>query len=127
MDKRKARLISIFKSKCPRCLQSDLFETGAYSLKHSTKMKMECFHCKENFMPEPGFYFGAMYVSYALITGQFIFLFALSHFLSFNLEIWEFIGLFLFIIIALAPLNFRISRVIWLNFFVSYDSRFEKP
>ncbi len=126
MDKGKARLQSIFKFKCPRCLGSKLFETKMYQLGTLGKMKDRCPHCSENFMPEPGFYFGAMYVSYALITGQFIVLFTLLHLLGLEWEIWEFISFFVVILVILAPINFRLSRVIWLNIFVSYDNRYDE-
>ncbi len=125
MDKGKARLKSILSFKCPKCLKEDLFESKIYQLSSLGKMKDRCPHCKENFMPEPGFYFGAMYVSYALITGQFILLFSIVHLLNLDWKIWEFISFFLVVLVILAPINFRLSRVIWLNIFVSYDQRYD--
>ncbi len=126
MDKGKARLQSILKFKCPRCLHSNLFESKIYQLGKLGKMHDRCPHCNENFIPEPGFYFGAMYVSYALITGQFILLFAIIHLIGFDWGIWQFISLFLVILVILAPINFRLSRVIWLNIFVSYDDQYDE-
>ncbi len=126
MDKGKARLKSILNFKCPKCLHTNLFESKIYKLRTLGKMKDKCAHCSENFMPEPGFYFGAMYVSYTLITGQFILLFAIVNLLGIDWGIWEFISFFLVILVLLAPVNFRLSRVIWLNIFVSYDNRYDE-
>jgi len=55
---------SIFNFKCPRCHEGDLFETETFSFQKSFDMHDKCPHCNLNYMPEPGFYYGAMFISY---------------------------------------------------------------
>ena len=61
------KLYSILHAKCPKCHQGDFFETSnPYNLKKFDKMYNRCAVCAEDFERETGFYYGAMYVSYAL-------------------------------------------------------------
>lgn len=88
-----------------------------------------CLACNENFKKEPGFYFGAAYVSYALTVALWIAcLVALMTFNAIGLiEFGFFENPMTFIItgvvtlVVLLPLIGRISRAIWINMFVKYD------
>lgn len=124
------KLYSIFTSSCPRCHEGQLFKTkSAYQLFKSTEMNKTCEYCGENFAREPGFYFGAAYVSYGLTVAIWVAVFV-------AMETFDAIGLIKFSIsedplelfltgiitlIILLPWIYRISRAIWLNFFVKYD------
>ncbi len=79
-----------------------------------------CSCCKQLFQPEPGFYYGAMYVSYGLSVAAFIVNFVLFA-LLFPLPPLVFILLNTAILLLLWPLFFRLARVIYLNLFVGYD------
>ncbi len=115
-------LYSIFWNKCPKCHHSNVFKiSNAYNLKDFDKMHASCSYCAEVFEKEPGFFYGAMYVSYALMVGWFLISWALDY-LFFKLETWQFLIFISATILLFAPLTFRISRLIWLNFFVKYDS-----
>ena len=62
-----AKLYSIFNHKCPRCLEGDIYANkSSYDLKNITNMNHSCDKCELDFEREPGYYYGAMYVSYAL-------------------------------------------------------------
>ncbi len=114
-------LYSIFWNKCPKCHQSNVFKiSNAYNLKDFDKMHVSCNCCGEVFEKEPGFFYGAMYVSYALMVGWFLISWALDY-LFFKLETWQFLIFISATILVFAPLTFRISRLIWLNFFIKYD------
>ena len=66
------KLYSIFKLKCPKCHEGEFFESRLYDLKKLGHVLEECPTCKTSYVPEPGFYFGAMYVSYALGVALFV-------------------------------------------------------
>lgn len=71
-------------------------------------------------MIEPAFYFGALYVSYAITVAVCIIPFIISKLLI-GLPILTsyaivFIALILFVLI-----NLRLSRILWINMFVSYE------
>lgn len=113
-------LSSTFAMKCPRCREGDLFNTATFSYSKITEMPDRCEVCNQNYMPEPGFWFGAMIVSYAwtawfclFFVGGGIFVFGLSVNVSFLLLILMTAIFF--------PWIFRISRSIWIHFYVSYN------
>lgn len=118
---RGTKLYSILGNKCPRCQQGDFFVSkSAYDLKQFDKMHTHCNHCNLRFEPEPGFFFGAMYVSYAFYVAFIISTFVLVNvLLNVNLT-YYLIGLIPSLIV-LTPFFFRLARRTWLNFFVSYQ------
>ncbi len=79
-------------------------------------MSESCEKCEHKFEIEPGFFFGAMYVSYALAVAQMIACFVIF---------WGIIGvsnITLLIIIGSVALltstfNYRVSRAIWIYTF----------
>ena len=54
---------SIYQYKCPRCRQGDLF-VAPFNFKDPLNMNEKCSCCEQRFEPEPGYYFGAMFISY---------------------------------------------------------------
>ena len=67
------KLYSIFKGKCPRCHEGDFFvEKHPYKLSKMAHIHKACSVCGENFEREPGFYFGAAYVSYGLTVALWL-------------------------------------------------------
>lgn len=85
------------------------------------KMNKVCSCCGQSFEPEPGYYFGAMFVSYALNTALFVAVWiALEVFVSDVTTTLMIIAL-LTVVFGLLPLTFRWSRVLWINIFVRYQ------
>jgi hypothetical protein len=115
---------SVLFHKCPRCLEGDLFpDRNSYNLKQTAVMNPRCLVCDLNFWPEPGYYYGAMYVSYAFTVALAVAVFV-AHYV-FHQEInvmWYLIELTLTLALA-APYTFRTSRAIWLNFFNKYNPK----
>jgi uncharacterized protein (DUF983 family) len=114
-------MLAIIKGKCPRCRKGDLYvKNNPYNLKNLTKMHKTCACCNQNFIPEPGFYYGAMYVSYGLGVMVFAVNFVLFA-LLYPLPAWAFITINTVILLAAWPLFFRLARTIYLSLFVKYD------
>ena len=67
-----SRLYSVFRMKCPRCHEGDFFISHPYNLKKAGDIHENCPNCGLKYSKEPGFYYGAMYVSYALGVGLFV-------------------------------------------------------
>lgn len=112
-------------NKCPKCHQSKVFISGPYQLKKFDKMNESCACCGLKYEKEPGFFQGAMYVSYALMAGWFIITWGVDRFFI-NAEIGSYLTFFITSIILFMPLTFRISRLLWLNFFIKYDKNYSK-
>mgnify|MGYP000714966167 CR=1 FL=1 len=116
------RMYSILNSKCPRCHEGDFYITqNAYDLKNFSKNHEKCSECNFKFEKEPGFFYGAMYVSYGLsiafsvaISVAIIVLFPSSTYKVYLTAI-------LLGIVILMPLSYRLSRVVWMNLFQHYE------
>lgn len=114
---KKQRKISsvLLQSKCPRCGQGNMFkDPNPYNIYNYDKMNRYCSHCHMDFEPETGFYFGAMYVSYAICIAISVATFILYA------SIFGFGRIYIYLIgnsiilFALWPLAFRIARVLYL-------------
>jgi uncharacterized protein (DUF983 family) len=111
---------SILKMKCPKCHQGNMFiNSNPYKRSTVDKMPSNCPCCGENFMPEPSFYFGAMFISYGLGVAWFLLGFLVTCLL--NVEGWVFLSIYTATLLMLWPAIFRYSRVIYLYLFVRYD------
>ena len=125
-EKAPSLLLSVLNCKCPRCRRGDMFrEKNAYKLKSTMKMREECAICDQPFDIEVGFYYGSSFVSYTITV-------ALS--VATLIAWWVLIGISLddnrffiwmianaVILIGLQPVIMRVSRSIWLAFFVRYN------
>ena len=121
-----SNLITIISGKCPCCQKSKVFEKSSTSnFFHIPKMRDNCNFCGHKFCKEPGFFFGAMYVSYAVGIA-----FAVAAFVIANLFLGaDLITTFIAIVatmIVFMPVIIRLSRNIWINFFFKYDSEAAK-
>lgn len=122
-------LVNIFYSmimnKCSRCHTGDVFESkNPYKLSKMFSMHKNCSHCGLKYEKEPSFFYGALYVSYAITSGWFIIAYVLQNTL-FNLELLTFaVGITVFITLV-SPLTLRWSRLIWLNFFYKYKKEYK--
>ena len=116
----------MLQNKCPRCRKGPLFLTAnPYRLKEVFKMHEKCPQCGQRTELEPGFWYGTGYVSYVLCVvfsainlGWFWLIFGISwhddsicHWLIINSAI----------LIAAMPVIIRLSRTLYLNFFVHYE------
>ncbi|GAB2569066.1 DUF983 domain-containing protein [Spirosoma areae] len=114
-----SRLYSILFNKCPRCYQGDFFVTNSAFSKRFDQMHPRCPHCAENFMPEPGFYWASMFVSYAFYTLYTLLTFGVMVWLNIDLD-YYLIGL-IPTLILLTPYFFRVARRTWLAIFIKPD------
>lgn len=118
-------LYSILKLKCPRCQEGDVLESGVYNLKKLGHTNTTCSNCGLKYSREPGFFYGAAYVSYALTvafgTATAVIFALLRPFLFPELNFIWLIPVIIAVLIFLFPLAFALARVIWLNLFVKYN------
>ena len=120
--------LSILTHKCPRCRKGNMFNVqNPYNLKHFMDMPKNCSVCGQPMELEVGFYYGTGYVSYALTIAFTVFnilwfwaIFGFSY--EDNNYIW-FLLLNSFILIVSVPWLMRLSRTLWLYFFVPYNSK----
>jgi uncharacterized protein (DUF983 family) len=110
-------------AKCPRCRRGNMFNGSLYSFK-SNRINVNCPHCGMVFEIEPGYFYAAMYVSYALNIMEAGFLWTAAYQITHNTTSpWLYISVILGGCFLLSPLNFRYSRVFllyWLSPKVHY-------
>lgn len=104
---------------CPRCEQGDLF-VSPMTLSNPLKMNKQCSICGQKFEPEPGFYYGAMFISYIFLgffslglTGLLVFYFRISFDIAFSILLLTLALMFIW--------NLRFSRSIWIHLVVKFD------
>lgn len=113
---------SVFKGKCPVCHVGDAFESNeVYNLRKFDKMPERCSHCGHKFEIETGFWIGAMYVSYGITVAISVATFVLTHLIYPQASVWLAISLIVIVVIGMAPITYRSSRLIWMNFFTHFD------
>ena len=113
---------ALWQGKCPRCRKGKVFTYPLRRITRFSVMNPTCSHCNASFEPEPGFYFGAMFVSYAFNVALFIVCWILLYFL-FDVSDWTFVAVIAVAAIAFTPVNYRISRLLFLYWFggLNYD------
>ena len=115
------KLYSIFTGKCPVCHQGKMYQnSNAYNLSQTLKMNERCPHCDTKFKIEPSFFYGAMYVSYAVGIVFAIAAFIVSYFIL-NLDRFQSFLTIVGTLIVFLPVILRLSRNIWINFFFKFD------
>lgn len=112
---------SILTSSCPVCQEENMYkDPNPYHISNLFKMHERCSHCGTKYKIEPSFFFGAMYVSYGLGCGIAIVSFLVAYFLL-KLSVLSSFFVILGILFVLYPWIVRVSRNIWINFFLHYD------
>lgn len=116
------RLYSILNSKCPICHEGDFHVArNAYDFKNFGKNYDSCSNCGFKYEQEPGFFYGAMYVSYGL-TVAFSVAISVAILVLFPSSSYKvYLTAILVGLVVLMPLSYRLSRIIWLNLFHHYD------
>lgn len=125
MSKETTLFSSIINLKCPKCREGDLFKTSTLSFQKSFDMPKNCPHCNQKYFLEPGFYYGAMFISY-IFTGWFCIAFAVVVHWVFDYSLnvtffWMILILAIFFVYI-----FRSARSLWIHVNVKYDPTIPK-
>ena len=114
---------SILQLKCPKCREGDLFvNKSSYKYKGFFDMPKKCPKCGQDFEIETGFYYGAMYVSYAITIAITVAVFVVMT--LFN--VFSIIPFLICDVVALVitmPYVTRVSRSIWIALMIKYDTK----
>ena len=118
-----SKLYSILFNKCPKChvgkfwASDNPFKNMFFSTENSCKT---CENCSLDYELETGFWYGSMYVSYAISVAVMLLFWSLTTFLFSTITTFNEILIIVIAIILVSPLNYHVSRLIWINFFVKY-------
>lgn len=116
------KLHSIFNGSCPKCHNESMYvHKNPYKLSGIFEMHERCSHCGLKYKMEPSFFYGAMYVSYAVSVAFGFAAFVISHGIL-DMSLMNSFYVIVATIIATSPIILRLSRNIWINFFIHYDA-----
>jgi len=116
-------LMALIKSKCPQCRRGNMFKFPVYNLAHFQKMYAACEVCGLKYEREIGFYWGAMYVSYAFSVAISVTLGIALNVVFDDPDVNVYIAVIIGTILITSPILFRLSRAVMLHFLgkVKYD------
>ncbi|HEV8515729.1 MAG TPA: DUF983 domain-containing protein [Cyclobacteriaceae bacterium] len=109
-------LTAIGQGRCPRCRKGYIFKYPLSQFRKFSVMNATCSSCEASFEPEPGFYFGALYVSYGFTVTLFFLVWAALHFLLSPPD-WVYYVSFIGSAALFIPISFRYSRILFLYWF----------
>ena len=121
-----SKLYSVLFLKCPRCHKGKFLESHPYDLSRFGKVKDRCPECDLNYKIEPSFYYGSMYVSYAVGIAVAVAAYVLTLIFSIELSIAELFGVIAGALVLTMPWIGSVSKSIWANIFMNYDAKIAK-
>ena len=120
----RSELSAALHAKCPRCRTGNMFAGPMYGFSFQ-KMHTSCPHCHLKFEREPGYFYVAMFISYAMNVAQMITVAIVTYWITGNLENpLLYLATIFPTVFILAPFNYRYSRVAllyWLTPGLHYD------
>lgn len=115
-------LFNIFKNKCPKCNEGKIYnEKRIFFNFGRPNMNKACPNCHFSYHKEPGFFYGAMYVSYGLTVAQGIITYIISSAFFDKAFDPRTIWVIAAVIVILSTFNMRLSRIIWIYLFRNYS------
>ncbi len=129
--KSRGYLSATLNCRCPRCREGKLFSNRTtINFKKNMLMNKNCLVCGQPAEIEVGFYYGTGYVSYVLaimITAiSFAAWWMIIGFSTSDNRFFYWIGFNAVLLLALQPWLMRLSRSLWISFFVGYDRDWQK-
>ncbi len=124
-------LLGLLGCRCARCRKGKMFKNPlGLSIKNNMEMPEKCEVCGQKMEIEVGFYYGTGYVSYALTVAISVAVFV-AYWVLIGISIddnslYYYLGVNVTTLALLMPYLMRLSRSIWLSFFVKYDPDWDK-
>jgi uncharacterized protein (DUF983 family) len=116
-----SKLYSILFLRCPRCHEGPFLQHHPYNLGSMNKVRETCPECGLKYRIEPSFYYGSMYVSYAVGVAIAVAVYVLILIFGIELGIGGIFGAIVGVLVLLMPYIGAVSKSIWANFFFKYD------
>ena len=124
-------LSTVLGARCPRCREGHLFRNKlTIRLKKNMEMHKNCTVCGQPTEIEVGFYYGTGYVSYALTVAisvaSFVAWYVLIGMSTEDNRFFYWLGANAVLLIVLQPWLMRLSRSLWISWFVKYDPQWKE-
>ena len=113
-----SKALAVAKCKCPQCQSGKMFNYPFWNLNKFTEMDTNCKVCNLKYEIEPGFFWGAMYVSYFLTVGLMLVLGGFILWVSNGkADFWDYVIPIITSLILISPITYRFARVFMIYFF----------
>ena len=109
--------LALAQLRCPRCHQGRLFTHSALNVTKFAQMPAECPVCGQTFEPEPGFYFGSMYITFGFNVATTLVLGVAIYYLLGNPDTWVYVVAVTVVTVLFTPVILRYSRALMLYLF----------
>jgi uncharacterized protein (DUF983 family) len=117
LDVKRSKLTAMVEGRCPQCREGKMFKYPFWRVDKFSEMNENCPVCGLKFEVEPGFWYGAMFVSYANTIALLVVL-GIAVFYIFNdPPVLYYIIPVTILSLITVPFNFRISRAVFLHLF----------
>jgi len=107
---------ALLQGKCPQCRKGDIYKFPLTKISHFSEMHVNCTNCNLRFEREPGFFYGAMYVSYAFAVAIIVAVSVVLNMLT-KPDTFDYVFTISLVLFLCLPVMFRFSRVIFLYLF----------
>jgi uncharacterized protein (DUF983 family) len=97
---------ALLSQRCPRCCDGKIYSSG--------KMNQRCAVCDLLFEREPGYFLGAMYVSYGMAVLFLLIGLLIAHWLLPDVDLGWLVLLCAGLFVPFVPMVTRYARVIWI-------------
>ena len=115
-NKKRNFIRNVFNEKCPKCTKGYVFKQNVSFFKLPI-MNDVCERCNYHYDREPGYFLGAMYISYGFAVLQGITTFFILHY-SFPLLATVYKTLIVILVMTiLGRKNYKLSRVLYIHIF----------
>jgi uncharacterized protein (DUF983 family) len=101
--------LALWAQRCPRCCEGKIYAGGM-------KMNPRCPVCDLLFEREPGYFLGAMYISYGMASAFLLMGLLLLHELLPDVDLGWIVLMCTALFIPFVPMVTRYSRVMWIYF-----------
>ena len=116
-----SKLTAMVNARCPHCHDGRLFKFKWWNVFNFAQMHENCPSCGVRYEVEPGFFFGAMYLSYAFSVGIML----VGGILVFNFlndpPAMGYVVPITTVSLLLVPFNFRTARVLFIHWFSGFN------
>ena len=117
------KIYSVLMNKCPSCHLGKFWRyNNPYRniFLKSENQNIKCSNCLLKYEIEIGFWYGAMYISYAIGVAIMVLGWILTNYFLHEINIFYEILIISLFLILVSPINYFYSRLIWINIFVKY-------
>src|SRR5690606_34562476 len=98
-----------------QCRTGKVFTGSTYNFRKQ-RIHEICPYCGLRFEIEPGYFYAAMYVSYAMVVLEVLAAAGMTYVATKSESPWLYTGVLMIVIVLMAPFNFRYSRLLLLHY-----------